>query len=206
MPRHTPNLTGNKIIRAISVDVALMPHVSDAITALTNLYSWVKIGDDVNDIIDECKDYIEQWYNNMFIGAVYGFAVDPPVGWLLLDGSTYAKVDYPELSSLLPSHLISGDNFTLPDATDAFPYGVQDHNNGMIVTGSNSITLTEAQLPPHTHTYTPPTLTIPAGPPPQVNVAGIGTPTDTGSAGSGDSVDIRPKRFGLVFAIYAGRE
>jgi microcystin-dependent protein len=142
----------------------------------------------------------------MLIGSVFPWIINPPAGWLLLDGSTYATADYPELSALLPAHLISGTDFTLPDVENAFPFGVLDETAGTVVVGSNVLTLTVGQLPPHDHTYTPPTLTIDAETPSiPVTTAGVGSPTTTGSTGDGDDVDIRPKRFGLVYAVFAGR-
>lgn len=191
----------------MSLDIALFPHVGDAITALTNDLEWVEVNDTVSDVVAACKDSVESWYSDMLIGSVAPWIVNPPPGWLLLDGSTYANADYPELSDLLPSHLISGSNFTLPDVEDAFAFGVVDEVDGAVVAGSNVLNLTVGQLPAHTHTYVPPALTITAETPVvPIPTAGIGTPTATGSTGSGDDVDVRPKRFGLVYAVYAGRE
>ncbi|GAG83639.1 unnamed protein product [marine sediment metagenome] len=200
-------MAGDKKIRALSFDSALLIHLGDAITALTNEWEWVEVNDTVADVVAEAKDSVESWYSDMLIGSVATWIVNPPSGWLVLDGSTYANADYPELSDLLPAHLISGANFTLPDVEEAFPFGVVDEDNGSVVTGSNALNLTVAQLPSHTHTYTPPTLTINAETPVvPIPTAGIGAPTATGSTGSGDDVDIRPKRFGLVYAVFAGRE
>lgn len=194
-------------IRAMSLDIALFPHVGDAITALTNDLEWVEVNDTVADVVAACKAFVESWYGDMLIGSVAPWIVDPPSGWLILDGSTYANADYPELSDLLPAHLISGANFTLPDVENAFPFGVVDEDDGAAVAGSNVLNLTVGQLPAHTHTYTPPTLTITAETPVvPIPTAGIGAPIPTGSTGSGDDVDVRPKRFGLIYAVYAGRE
>ncbi|MCK5617583.1 hypothetical protein KAR91_87775, partial [Candidatus Pacearchaeota archaeon] len=89
---------------------------------------------------------------------------------------------------------------------DAFPFGVVDEDDGSAVAGDNILNLTVAQLPSHTHTYTPPSLTveteIPSVP---VPAATVGTSTATGATGSGDDIDKRPKRFGLVYAVFAGR-
>jgi microcystin-dependent protein len=205
--RHTPVLSGEKKMRALSLDSALFPHVGDAITKLTNEWVWEAVGDSVSDVVAECKDAVESWYSDMLIGTVFPWIISPPSGWLLLDGSTYANADYPELSALLPAHLISGANFTLPDVENAFSFGVLDEADASIVTGSNVLTLTVGQLPSHNHTYTPPTLTINAETPVvPVPTAGIGAPTTTGNTGNGDEVDIRPKRFGLLYAVFAGRE
>jgi microcystin-dependent protein len=204
--RHTPVLAGIKRIRALSIDSALFPHIGDAITQLANESQWAEVGDSVNDVVASCKETVESWYSDMLIGSVYPWIINPPAGWLLLDGTTYAIADYPELSALLPTHLISGDDFTLPDVENAFPYGVLDEDDGTVVTGSNVLTLTVEQLPPHNHTYTPPALTIEAETPVvPIPTATVGTPTATSETGDGDDIDIRPKRFGLVYAVFAGR-
>lgn len=189
------------------MDVALFPHVGDAITALTNDWQWEKVGDDVADVVAACKESVENWYSDMLIGSVFPWIINPPSGWLLLDGSTYASADYPELSDLLPAHLITGPNFTLPDVENAFPFGVVDEDDGSVVSGTNVLNLTIGQLPSHTHTEIPPVVGVDvggAGPP--LPSATVGTPIASGSTGDGDDVDIRPKRFGLVYAVYAGRE
>ncbi len=200
-------LSGVNKIRALSIDSALFPHVGDAITALTNDSEWEVVGDEVADVVTACKDSVESWYSDMLIGSVFPWLINPPAGWLLLDGSTYASADYPELSALLPAHLISAPNFTLPDVENAFPFGVLDESDSTAVAGSNVLTLTVGQLPSHNHTYTPPVLTIDAETPSvPVSTAGVGAPTTTGNTGDGDDIDTRPKRFGLVYAVFSGRE
>jgi microcystin-dependent protein len=189
------------------LDVALFPHVGDAITQLTMPWIWTEVDDPVEDVVAACKESVESWYSDMLIGSVFSWIINPPAGWLLLDGSTHSSADYPELSALLPAHLISGADFILPDVEGAFPFGVIDENDGTVVSGSNVLNLTIAQLPSHTHTYTPPTLTVEAETPAvPIPTAGIGAPIATSATGSGDDIDNRPKRFGLVYAVYAGRE
>jgi hypothetical protein len=182
--------------------------VADAITQLTNDWVWEVVGDDVSDVVAACKDAVESWYSDMLIGTVFPWIINPPAGWLLLDGSTYVSADYPELSALLPLHLISGSNFILPDVENAFPFGVLDEDDSSLVVGSNLRSLTVAQLPAHNHTYTPPVVDIDVktvGAPTPYG-ARLGSPIATGDTGDGDDVDIRPKRFGLVYAVFSGRE
>jgi hypothetical protein len=205
--RHTPELSGVKKIRAVSIDTALFPHVGDAITTLANEVVWEQVGDSVADVVAACKEIVESWYNYMLIGSVFPWIVDPPAGWLLLDGSTHASSDYPELSDLLPTHLISGDNFILPDVENAFPCAVSVPGASAIVSGSNILNLTVGQLPAHTHTEIPPVIGVDvggAGPP--LPSATVGSPIASGSTGDSDDIDMRPKRFGLVYAVFAGRE
>ena len=56
-------LAGETIERAISVDIALLPHVGDVLTRLTETWVWVEVGDPVADIVEECKAIVEEWYN-----------------------------------------------------------------------------------------------------------------------------------------------
>lgn len=199
-------LSGEQKLRALSADSALFPHIGDAITELTNEWVWTEVGDTVAEVVASCKDSVESWYGDMLIGSVFPWIINPPAGWLLLDGSVYANADYPELAGLLPSHLVSGSYFTLPDVENAFAFGVLDEDDGSIVVGSNVLNLSVAQLPAHNHTYTPPVLTINAETPViPIPTAGIGAPTTTSNTGSGDDIDTRPKRFGLVYAVFAGR-
>ncbi|GAH19705.1 unnamed protein product [marine sediment metagenome] len=205
--RHTPVLLGEKKLRAMSLDIALFPHFGDAITKLSNEWVWDEVGDSVADVVESCKESIESWYSDMLIGSVAPWIINPPVGWLLLDGSTYATADYPELSDLLPAHLISGANFTLPDVENAFPYGVLDEDDTSAVVGSNTLSLSIAQLPAHTHNYQQVLIDVDVktvGVPDPLG-ARLGIMIPTSSTGSGDDVDKRPLRFGLVYAVYSGR-
>jgi hypothetical protein len=174
---------------------------------LANEFQWEEVGDGVAGIVSACKEIVESWYSDMLIGSVFPWIINPPVGWLLLDGSTYAIVDYPELAALLPAHLISGDDFVLPDVENAFPFGVLDEGDGSVVAGSNVLTLTVGQLPAHTHTEIPPLVGVDvggAGVP--LPAATVGAPIASGSTGDGDDIDARPQRFGMVYAVFSGRE
>ena len=204
--RHTPVLTGNIKIRALSLDSALFQHVGDAITALTEASQWEEIGDSVEDIIQACKLSVENWYSDMLIGALQMFLILPPPGWLLCDGATYDKADYPELWAVLPDQLISETQLTLPDFTSTFLAGTDTESEIGATYGLNSYALSVAQLPSHSHLYTPPTLTINAETPViPIPTAGIGTPTQTGNTGSGDDVDNRPSHVLAMFAVFSGR-
>jgi hypothetical protein len=191
----------------MSVDVALLPYIGDALTELMYTWQWEQVGGPVADIVDDITRSVNEWYSQMLIGTVQLWLTIPPDGWLVLDGTTYAIADYPELADVLPTALISGSNFTLPDASGAFPYHVSDGADSGVVVGANTISLTVAQLPPHSHSYVPPVLDVDLEAPgaPDIAAARLGTPTQTGSTGSGDDIDIRPLRLSLVMAIFAGR-
>lgn len=207
LKRHTPTLTGNRVVRAMSVDVALLPHVGDAISNLANELNWEVVGDDVEDIVSDANDSVDQWYSDMLIGSVQMFlATSLPVGWLQLDGTTYDKVDYPELYDLLPSSLVTPTQFTLPDMDEVFPMGEASGASVGGAGGNNSLALTIANMPAHTHLYTPPVMTVTAETPTTpVPTAGIGGGIQTGSTGSGNAFDNRPDFLRFLFAVFAGR-
>ncbi|MCK4962632.1 MAG: tail fiber protein [Anaerolineales bacterium] len=201
-------MTGDKKIRALSIDSALFPHVGDAITALANDNQWEQVGDTVAAVVAACKDAVESWYSDMLIGQVASFVETAPVGWLELDGSTHAEGDYPELFAKVPAAWISGTNFTLPDMQERFLAGVGSAGTVGATGGANTHTLTEAEMPAHVHTYTFPVVapdTIGAGAP-VPSVATVTPATPTSSTGSGNAHENRPAFLALVVAVFAGRE
>lgn len=189
------------------MDVALVPHFSDAITQLVHDWQWTEVEDSVDDIIASCVDSVESWYSDMLIGSVHIFIVATlPDGWLLLDGATYDKVDYPELWAVLPSQMKTETQFTLFSMENTFPMGVVDADDIDQAGGENTTNLTVAQLAAHTHTYIPPVLTVEAETPTTpIPTAGVGTSTTTGSTGDGDDIENRPSFRGIFFAVFTGR-
>lgn len=80
-------------------------------------------------------------------------SLTPPDGWLLCGSGTYARADYPDLYDVLDSVFhVDADNFILPSMNGRFPYGavsgaVPVNQSG----GQSTVTLTENQIPAHTH-------------------------------------------------------
>lgn len=185
-----------------------MPHIGDAITALTNDVEWEAIGDDIADIVAACKESVEVWYSDMLIGQIAFFVSVPPSGWLELDGTTHAQADYPELFAKVPSAWVSGTDFTLPDVDDVFLNGVGAGGTIGATGGSSSHVLTVAEMPSHSHLYTMPVAapdTVGAGAP-IPSVMSVVPSTSTSSAGSDNAHENRPSFVSLVVAVFAGRE
>jgi len=205
--RHTPTLTSKRVTRLVTVDVALLGHVGDAIAILTEESQWKVIGSSVSDVVTELRDTLDSYYQDSMIGKIDQFISTPPSAWLELDGSTYDQADYPELAAILPAAWKAGGNFTLPDVQDYFSSFVGSSGTVGTVGGDNSYELTTGQLPAHTHTYTPPVVDVDLEGPgvPDVLAARLGAPTSTGSTGDGDSIDNRPLFISFILAIFAGR-
>lgn len=83
------------------------------------------------------------------IAAWSGGAV--PTGWLLCDGSSVATATYPDLFAAIGyTYGGAGANFNLPDIVDRFVRG--QSSSTAATGGADSLTLTVAEMPSHTHT------------------------------------------------------
>ena len=204
--RHTPTLDSKRVTRLITVDVALLGHVGDALAELTCDHNWKEVGDTVSDVVTELWETLESYYRDSMIGKIDQFINTPPDAWLEFDGSTYAESDYPELAQIIPASWRAGGNFTVPDLENYFSCFVGAGTAPGDTGGSNSFALTVGQLPSHTHTEIPPTVGVDvggAGPP--LPSAVVGAPIASGPTGDGDFIDNRPQYMKFIIAIFSGR-
>lgn len=112
---------------------------------------------DVTDLNVTNDVYIN---NSLFtpVGSILTYAgITAPGGWLLCDGREVSRETYPRLyaviGSLYGSPELSG-NFVLPNLADRIPMGKSGSTSIGQSGGNNSITLSESQLPSHSHTGT----------------------------------------------------
>lgn len=206
--RHTPQaLSGVIAVRYTITPVELLGDVGDALATLTDDNTWLETGVSVSSVTDAMYAMLDSWYGAAHIGQIAQYIGTIPPGWKALDGSTLDADDYPELALVVPSSWLdlSGD-IVLPDLSDTFLAGSGSTAVGSTA-GANTHTLTTSEMPAHTHTYTPPTLNIDLESPgvPDILGAGIGTPTNTGSTGSGDAHNNMPLYLAVTFAIFTGR-
>lgn len=207
--RHTPVLAGVKVVRALSVDSALLPHLGDVIGDLANAWMWTEVGDSVSDIVGECAEAVDSWYSPMMIGQVSQFLGSLPAGWLALDGSTYDEVDYPELWSVLDDQFKNepASTFTLPNTSGLVSVAAGDGFVVGDVGGVDTVTLSLDQIPGHTHNYQSVLVDI------EIKTVGapipygarIGPLAPTSSAGGGQAHDNMQPYYVFVVGIFAGR-
>ena len=191
------------VCREIAVPAYLLPALDGALWQLTEIWRWEKFGTlEPAQVIELYRQMYHDYRDSegCMVGAINAFMTeDTPAGWLLCDGSTYGRVDYPRLyASIHSSFILDADNFNVPDLTDRFLGGVSSSGGTAVpgvVAGENSVTLSIDEMPAHTHTYTPPIINIDIEAPgvPDPIAAGLGVPTQTGSTGDGNAHENRPE-------------
>lgn len=98
------------------------------------------------------------------VGSVTAYAGNtvPPTGWLLCDGSAVSRTTYSGLFAQVSTTYGSGDGsstFNLPNLKGRVPVG-KDSSQTEFDTlaetgGAKTVSLTEAQMPPHIHSINP---------------------------------------------------
>lgn len=171
-------------------------------------YQWSEM---TNEEWDEIEAQVSQMMKELMlsadIGSVVGLMTDViPERYLLCDGGTYLREDYPDLYAVLPASLIiDADSFHVPDMAGLAVVGSTIENPLLSTFGAAEHTLTESEIPAHSHTYTPPAPNIDLESPgaPDLIAAGIGLTTVTGSTGGGQPHNNIPPSISLYWCVVA---
>lgn len=85
------------------------------------------------------------------VGTIVAHAgVNVPDEWLVCDGTPYRKADYPALATVLGA-TGTGNEFTVPDLRGRFLMGASDTHPRASSGGEEAHTLTEEEMPSHSH-------------------------------------------------------
>jgi len=144
--------------------------VGGALSLMGYYSEWERLdGVPIADAADTAKEIYRTFVEGGYmIGAMMPFAtINPPDNMLRCDGASHLRSDYPLLWELLPIAVKSGTEFFTPDMRGFLPIGA-----GMIqysiradvlypydTYGAAEHTLTENEMPAHTHANTPHTHT-----------------------------------------------
>jgi len=128
---------------------------------------WSVSGDEPSDIeFDEIETALGQAEYELMSGMV-GMIIPnvlsnyDDIDILPCDGASYLRVDYPELYAVLhANYIIDTDNFSVPDLRERVPVGVGGAYSVADNGGASDHTLTEGEMPPHTHGYNYPNFTV----------------------------------------------
>ena len=140
--------------------------------------------------------------NSGFCFAVF------PGRMALCDGSTVAKIDYPELADVIDAVHLSGDDIILPDLTGRIIAGDNDDTlTYNLSTGTEFHTLTINEIPAHDHDYqesivSDVDLELAGLPQPVFNVPVTSATTETGGDAAHNNM---PPVLVLNWFIFAGR-
>lgn len=142
-----------------------------AYSYLSSRLNWLGIGEVPADITDADWDVIEamvaEAYTEIFrpmIGQIVDIVTSTiPPNMLLCDGSTYLRVDYPELYAVLDTaFIVDADHFIVPDYQGRVTVGFDAGTYSLgVVGGLDSVTLTTTEIPSHDHVASAPTVVDP---------------------------------------------
>lgn len=137
-----------------------------ALSHIDKWYDWLGATRD-NDLFDEISGQIGNTYNEVMldimsdplpIGTILLFPVQslPSSKWLCCNGAYISQSTYSELYALIGEKfgMNSGSDFKLPNLVQRFPYGGNSSGTDVIgfTGGTETETLTLAQIPAHEHT------------------------------------------------------
>jgi len=200
-------LTG-RVFYKVAMPNALwfIAQVIDALNAMTKEYNWEEAGSvTIDDAIDAASDMVRE-FSPMY-GTVFAVAwAEIPDTFLLCDGSTYNRVDYPSLYAVLDAAFIDdADTFHVPDLLNRVPVGAGGDFDVGDTGGSQTHTLTWGEMPVHSHSYVPPVINIDVEAPgvPDPVAAGIGIPVQTGNAGNNEPHQNMQPYIALKWVIWA---
>lgn len=216
MPYRTPNSSGGlSTCRRLVIPVEFLPHVYGALDALRFIRSWEETGDVTPDMaVDAMYAVLASWSECFVVGLgtilpVVTATLD--AGLLACDGSTYQRVDYPDLYDVLhPSLIVDADSFRVPDLRGRVPVGA---GAGVGLTsraidetfGEETHQITNDEMWSHAHFYSRPVTTaiVQALIDVPVIVSGVPVGGATGAAGSGVAHNNMQPSYGVQYAIVA---
>ena len=115
---------------------------------LSEFWSWAF--NESGTFTEDFKDAASQWTAGDFKHS----AVQTQDGWLLCNGQEVSRTTYARLFAAISTTYGTGDGsttFTLPDFQDRVLLGVSGTKGLGWTGGQEAVTLTVAQIPPHTH-------------------------------------------------------
>lgn len=183
-----------------------LPLLLDVLDVARERYEWEGLTDtEWQAALDLVEKTLAAIMTDMLTGTIIFSAAGVPDGCLLCDGSSYTKAEFPALYAALDAiYITDADNFTVPDLIGKFPLGSSDTG---FTGGAETVTLSETEMPPHTHGYLTPTINIDVESVGVPDPSGVGLPLipvyQTSSAGGGQAHNNMPPYLEVVPCIVA---
>lgn len=156
-------VTGHAVLISLTVPSALwfQRELSDLLADMTNESNWEQVGTvTVEEAVQAAQDMY--WSYAPMVGLIVPVATaNLPDNMLPCDGSTYDRVDYPNLYAVLDAaYILDADTFKTPDLRGRVPVG-SGTGTGLTARsvgatgGTETHVLTVAEMPAHHHSYDP---------------------------------------------------
>lgn len=206
---HTPDYDGSAplVCRRLALPSFLWSLFNGAFGELLEESNWHQFGDmPISDVVQAFQNAFDEMEPCSMIGQIIPFcSYDAiPENCILCVGSVHLVDDYPELALLLPSNLVHGDTFSVPDLRGRFLLGqsLQSQYLSGETGGEETHTLTVDEMPTHTHEYTTAlpsvsTVVVPDEP------SAVPSPSTTTPSGGNQPHNNMPPYFVVVYAIVA---
>lgn len=189
------SLSGSTAIYRLVFPIAewWLYNINAALDTLTIASNWTQGGTvSIDDAVEAANDLMLTFQpGGLMLGLIIpymGKIESLPAQYLLCDGGTYEATDYPALWAIIDdSWKISGSQFTVPDLANRVVMGASITRPIGTEVGEEQHTLDLSEIPTHSHSYVPPIANVDLETPgaPDLFAAGVGLPTSTGDAGSG---------------------
>jgi len=194
--------------RTIRLPGELLAYITGALVPLTYQDSWEQHGDATAEATAGFfAEILEYHLNSMcaYVGEIRPFTGSPlPDNWLLLDGTAVPEANYPALAAVVPASWLSGGDIVLPDMTGRGLVGSGTSYDSGDQGGEETHTLTESEIPAHTHSYEVSVLSTDIlGELPAPSLDAL-APATTGSTGGGDAHNNMPPFLVVNWGIFAG--
>lgn len=168
MPYLTPDVSpGSTLCRAIFIPATddWIAIVTGALQELTFAYNWEQFGAQTpQNCADRAFEMLSEFIDNEIgcrvIGEIIPFAgasSPQPSLWLMCNGQSLLRADYPDLFAVIGTAYGSADitHFNIPDLRGRTLIHQGSGYTLANPVGSATHTLTEAEMPAHVHAYDP---------------------------------------------------
>ena len=191
--------------RTVTLPLSLWYLVNGALQELTFPENWEMFGTATpEETADFFINVLDKYGKAMPIGSIIALATNGiPDGVLVCDGTSYTRVDYPQLFDVLdPQFIIDADNFITPDLTGRFLLADENGRSLGDVGGEEEHALTITEMPAHSHDYmsavaSVATVVVPDEP------SAVSTPSTTSPQGGGNAHNNMPPFYVVKYGIVA---
>ena len=152
--------------RLSAISQAVLFYATPYLTARFNWISKTVVNDSISDSEwDTLQAYVDGLLFEAkipMIGMIFPLVtIDPPPNVLPCDGSTYLRVDYPNLYDVLDTpFIVDSDHFIVPDLRNRTIIGAGDLFTNADIGGESTHTLDVSEIPSHDHTIPLTTTTL----------------------------------------------